>query len=72
MTSSLTYIPFFKILKILDFIAKTKHFFPKKLFFVIFVVKNSKFRQSEIAISYNYSSTIFCIVFLQFASQTYF
>ena len=52
MSSSLTYVPFFEILKILDFIAKTRYFFPKKkLFFEIFKVKNSKFQKSEIAIS---------------------
>ena len=53
MTSSLTYILFFvllKILHILDFIAKIRHFFPKKLFFGILEVKNSKVYKSEIAI----------------------
>ena len=42
MTSSLTYIPVFKILKILDFIAlKQSTFSPKK--FLILEVKISKF-----------------------------
>ena len=46
------YSVFLKILKILDFIAKIKHFLSKKkLFFGILVDKNSKFRQSETAIS---------------------
>ena len=31
MTSLLTYIPFLKILKILDFLAKTRHFSQKKV-----------------------------------------
>ena len=44
MTSS-NYIPFLKILKILDFIAKTRHFSQKSFLFL--EVKNSKFQKSE-------------------------
>ena len=45
------YSGFLKILKILDFIAKTRHFFQKKMFLGILEVKNSKFQKSEITIS---------------------
>ena len=46
------YSGFLKILKILDFIAKTMYFFPKKYFFELLEVKKkTKFQKSEKAIS---------------------
>ena len=56
MTSSLKYIPFFLILKILDYRAKIRHFFPPKFFFNFRgqKLKISKIRDSHLLELFNY------------------
>ena len=50
------YSGFLKILKILDFIAKTKHFFPKKKYLILEVkkLKISKIRDSHLLELFKY------------------